>query len=475
MSLTNASLSGQDIPSINASPVVSEPIQVPVFWLQFDEGASERKHQSRNKTIENKSQKLFDVAGNISLFKAGVSGSALAFDGYYSKVNLPKNDLPKIEGSFTCEAWIVLGAYPWNRAPIIDATGENGFYFGISDIGQLLFFSDRNSAAESIMSAKEIPLYRWTHVAFNYDNKNETVTLLIDGRKEGSGSVKNKAIEFNNNDINIGLNKIPLRTTEHVSRDYPPDVRTPEGNQPRIFGIEGLFDEIKIYDFSLLEEQILQSFNQYNQIKEFVNNPDLEKRILPGEVNGQNAEHFGAYYTKLKYHELWDNLWRSSDYDDVVVRFDELPVSVVYWRGPNYGPGWVTENNIWMSDQSAEIYHYYGCAEHMADKENRHSHVRIIENHDARVLVHWRYASVDIMYGFENQYVWADEYHYIYPDGTAIRHVTFHDTEIPGWQDVQFFAQAGSTPEDQINLQALTVANLDGKIFEMDWTNGIPE
>jgi len=110
----------------------------------------------------------------------------------------------------------------------------------------------------------------------------------------------------------------------------------------------------------------------------------------------------------------------------------------------------------------------------MADKQNRFSHVRILENTDARVVVHWRYASADITYTFDNYRTWTDEYYYIYPDGTAVRHVNYHDGEV-GWQDVQFFAQAGSTPEDQIHLQALTVANLEGDTHQLDWTDGVPE
>ncbi|MHC4467556.1 MAG: hypothetical protein ACYSYW_13545 [Planctomycetota bacterium] len=175
----------------------------------------------------------------------------------------------------------------------------------------------------------------------------------------------------------------------------------------------------------------------------------------------------------MKYHELWDNLWRSSDWPDIVVKFDTKPVSVVYWRGSNYGPGWVTENNKWMSDQSCEVGTWCGCSEHMSDKENRHAHVRMIENTDARVVVHWRYASVGVMYNFPNAYAWADEYHTIYPDGFALRYVTYHDG-MPGWQDVQFFIEPGQVESDVINAQALTVANLDGETYEMDWSEGIP-
>lgn len=127
-----------------------------------------------------------------------------------------------------------------------------------------------------------------------------------------------------------------------------------------------------------------------------------------------------------------------------------------------------------MSDQSSEIMTRFGCAEHMADKQNRHAHVRILENTDARVVIHWRYASAGITYQFENWRTWTDEYHTIYPDGMAVRYVHYHDQET-GWQDVQFFAQPGTTPEDQIHLKALTVANLKGDIHTLDWTDGVPE
>jgi hypothetical protein len=109
----------------------------------------------------------------------------------------------------------------------------------------------------------------------------------------------------------------------------------------------------------------------------------------------------------------------------------------------------------------------------MSDKENRHAHVRLIENSEARVVVHWRYASVGVMYNFPNGYAWADEYHTIYPDGFAVRYVTYHDG-MPGWQDVQFFIEPGQVEADVINAQALTVANLKGETYKMDWSEGIP-
>jgi hypothetical protein len=166
-------------------------------------------------------------------------------------------------------------------------------------------------------------------------------------------------------------------------------------------------------------------------------------------------------------------MWRSGDYPDVAVKFDELPVSIIYWRGTNYGPSYLTENNKWMSDQSSETGTEYGCAEHMADKQNRYSHVRIIENTPARILVHWRYASADITYQLSEEKAWTDEYHYIYPDGTLLRFVHWYTGE-EGFQDLQFLSAPGEKQEDVVHMQAMSIANIRGDVQDMDWTDGIP-
>ena len=68
----------------------------------------------------------------------------------------------------------------------------------------------------------------------------------------------------------------------------------------------------------------------------------------------------------------------------------------------------------------------------MSDKHNRYSHVRVIENHNARVVVHWRYALTDLFYTISSPDPmtgwgdWVDEYYYIYPDGVAVRHFAIH-------------------------------------------------
>jgi hypothetical protein len=66
--------------------------------------------------------------------------------------------------------------------------------------------------------------------------------------------------------------------------------------------------------------------------------------------------------------------------------------------GSTLHPIWVTENDKMMSDQSVEINGINGWYEVMMDKQNRYSHVRVLENNDARVVLHWRYALCDRFY-----------------------------------------------------------------------------
>jgi len=173
---------------------------------------------------------------------------------------------------------------------------------------------------------------------------------------------------------------------------------------------------------------------------------------------------------------LWDNLWRTSNWPDIVVKFDQKPTSVIFWRGPSYGPGWVTEKNLWLADQSVETGDSVSYAEH-------------------RVVIHWRYNATDVLYSFLKAYgeagVWVDEYMTIYPDGVGIRKVKQKSisrdvkrksidwenrpVEKISWQDVQFLAQPGMTPDDVMNLQAVDLANLKGETAKMDWTNGVPK
>jgi hypothetical protein len=367
ISLREPVLSEKALPAVNGTPVIErKPGPDPLLRWNFDEGLESRLIPQKDVTIEKVNRIPCPIDGNTSLWKKGVSGTALAFDGYHSKVTFKDARPPAESAPFTLEAWVALGAYPWKEGAVIDITNnEGGVYLGISDLGQLIFSIAGKQQQHKLVSNEEIGLYRWNHIVATYRKSGNEARIYINGSEAGRLSLEGDTPNLVPADIVIGLNKEPGKTSQHVSRDYPPEVRTPEGNQAMIYGLEGLIDEVAIYGVALSDRQTREAYQLFAGDDQLLLKPELESRILPGEVDGENAEAFGAYYTKLRYHDLWDNLWRTSPWPDIVVRFDQLPCNVVYWRGSNYGAGWVTEMNKWMSDQSSEIMTYFGCAEHI--------------------------------------------------------------------------------------------------------------
>jgi hypothetical protein len=388
----------------------------------------------------------------MAVFKKGVSGTALGFDGYYTGVSF--NEKPELNNELTLEAWVALDVYPFNEAPVIHKSeefGETGFYLGVDPYGKLMLRVD----GEVVKSAETLPLYKWKHVSASI--KNGTAKLFLDAIEVGSITYKG---DFDDANVSytIGINTERERCTDYV--------RGFDQNIPFIYGIQGMLDEVKVYNKALSQQEIKKHYETF--LPNDRASP-LMKAVLPGEVGV--SEGFGAEYKNLEFHELWDKMWRLTDKTDIVVKFDHIPTSVVYWRGTNYAANWVTDKNRWMADQSSEIFTKHGCSEHMSDKQTRHSYARIIENNDARVVIHWRYPCVDVGYICIDRKNYTDEYHTIYPDGTGIRKVVYNNTttEAPGFQDIQYFTNPGETALDVINLNAVIVANTKGEIDEMVW------
>ena len=198
---------------------------------------------------------------------------------------------------------------------------------------------------------------------------------------------------------------------------------------------------------------------------------------------------FGAYYVKLKYNLEWDRLWRVGPDADVVVRFDEFGHRFVFWRGTSYIPCWVSDAGGWYTNEfferrGGERSGTMSMVEPMSDKQARYSHVRILESNDARVVIHWRYAPVDLKYTLA--YIdkqsgwgdWVDEYYTIYPDAVGVREATLY-TSAPGdWTEYQesiVINQPGTRPEDNMHYAAVTLVNMEGQSSTYSWEHTWPE
>ena len=448
----------------------SQAADKPVAHWAFDAQSALDSTSGINDTIEGHSKFLPD----------GVHGGCLRFDGFTTLLRRKADQVPALAHGFTLQAWVALAAYSWNWTPILAQRDGNarGYSFGYDGTGHFGLQLAADYKWTSCLSTQVLKLKTWHHLAAVYD-PHFGVRLFLDGQPAGAMAIEKPLTFAKNIDLFVGRNHDKM-VPEHRVRDW--------AKFPSWWSLDGLLDELTIHDRVLAESDIQASWSAFKPATA----PNLPPRHFPDVTKGTQC--FGAYPTKLEYYEQWDALWQMAGEPDIVIKFDELPVQMVFWRGTRYSPCWVSENGKWMADQSLEGGVWpeelarrggqgaVGCCEHMSDSQCRFSHVEIIENTDARAVVHWRYAMVDAALHFANydevagQGQYGDEFYYIYPDGVCSRDVT-------GWwpepvhridQETIFLSEAGTRPEDNCELAALSLANLKGEAKTYSWENGYP-
>ncbi len=452
----------------------------PVAYWAFD--------RVLDKTVLDQASGKQDTLSGYHRLVRGVKGQAIVMDGYTTRISRPSEKAPELGQNFTIEAWVALGAYPWNWAPIVaqentesknsnqdeicwpddilSNSPKEGFFFGISPQGHLGLHMG-TSKWEICRSEKKVPLQKWTHVAASY-SKETGVVLYINGKRMARMKVYGEFQPADREELRIGMPRQKIEASNPV-RAF--------ATLPGWYSFDGILDELRIYNEALSSGIIAKNY----ALSQPDTAPDLPPRIMPSGPAGKGK--FGASYIHLKYHPEWDAQWRLSSDPDIVVQFDDSPVRVVFWRGTRYGPVWVMENGIWMGDQSIENFNDTdGCIEHMLDPRCRFSHVRIIENTPARVVVHWRYlptsangnhSQVNAISGWED---WVDEYYTFYPDQLGFRKVILHTDGEALWpQEVIGLCHPGQKPEDIIELDAMTLANLGGKEHTYSWAEKSPK
>jgi hypothetical protein len=397
-------------------------------------------------------------------FTPGVRGNGLKFDGFTSRLVRAAEDLPQFGPALTVEAWIAPQEYSWAWTGIVDhdQDARAGFFLGLNHLGHVGFYASVNGQWLGCDSKEPLALLKWAHIAGTFD-PTSGFTLYVNGEHVGANSAKGNFKPAEGLDLFIGRShriQFPALTEREPSKRFLSNM---------VF--DGLMDEVRIFNRALTAEGIKATFTANAP----TNSQPLQFRILPSGPPGPRP--FGAFYTRLNYCPEWDRIWRVGDFADVLVCFDALPVRMVFWRGTGYCPAWVTENGKWVSDQGPESWNQYGCCEQMSDKRCYYAHVRILENTDARVVVHWRTASPDITYGFNHVDPdtgwgeWTDEYYYIYPDAVAVRYQEIRSTSAAKmeWQQTELINQPGTRPQDNVELEAMTVVNMDGETETWSW------
>jgi len=456
--------------SANAGPIQGEPIcdpatVPPVKCWRFDEGTGDT-------TREAVDGDTCLIEGHRSYWKRGVSGTALAFDGYTTVVRLSAEKAPHLAGSVTLEGWVALGAYPWNWTPVVQQGHDERYYLGIGPHGHVRMAVKAGDRVHSLDSEKQLKRRRWFHVAGTYDQITGTLRVFIDGELNGAMNIGTEGIAKSQSSIQIGQGKKMSQSDAVRVNSFP-----------GTFSFDGLIDEVRIYDVALTPEQLAENHKAFRQESGSCANPDLDRRVLPA---GHKTGKFGAYYTHLKFYDTWDGMFRFGPHPDVVVEFDKHPTSFVFWRGMCFIPMMVNESGQWYSNEFNETWGRSGgrgCQEPMSDKECFSSHVKILENTPARCVVLWRYPLVDVLHTIANYDPetgwgdWSDWIFTIYPDGVAAKLMRcWTDGSSPReWQESMVITGPDQHPETVVETDpALILTTLTGEAREYSWKDGPP-
>ncbi|WP_176556231.1 LamG domain-containing protein [Rubellimicrobium rubrum] len=411
-----------------------------------------------------------DQVGGVQEFVPGVGGGlALRFDGFTTWLERPSG--PALSsGSFTVTAWVAPGAWPWNLAPLVDmAPGQGeGFHLSLDSTGRAVFAVALDGAMVTLRTPEPLALSVWSHLAGTYE-ADRGLRLLLDGVVVAEIAHAGAFHPAPDGSVVIGRSRTPLKGTGSTR---------PASHLAIPNYLDALLDEVTIWDGARRDDVVAQEVAVAARPV-----PKLPARKLPVGPGGRGT--FGAFYTRLEYYDAWDRRWRVGDHPDVVVRFDDEDFRFVFWRGTNYIPCWVSAEGIWYTNEFNETWGNgaTGCAEPMSDKHCAYSHVRIIESNEARCVIHWRYALVDVMgvrprkdpvTGWTD---FSDEIYTIYPDGTGTRAVTLHSSqplEAHEFQESILVLGPGQTPHDVIGPDALTMANMAGEEHTYSWADGPP-
>jgi len=447
---------------VQASEDASHPLQATkdIVW-NFDEPQGNAAQDSAG----NRSDPL---RGSWRWVK-GVTGSAVEFDGYTTQILRPAKAVPALGNEFTISAWVALNNYPWNWVPIVDQSElrQVGYSFGIDAFGHLGFAVSVGGVWQTLVTTRTLPLKKWAHATAVFDGA-DGLRIFIDGESAGTLRTSGEFWQAVNADLLVGRVRNP-------EPPFPSWLSHPQ--DPILYSLDGDLDDVKILGHAVTAQQDAAEVHAAHAPA----NEVIPYAVLPSGPPG--AGPFGAMYTSLAYDPPWDRLRRIGADSDVIVRFEQSAMRLVFWQGTNYIPAWVTQNGKWYTDEFLETWGA-GCpgagdCEPMSDKQGRYSRVSILASSPARAIIHWRYslaearnyvgAYADPLSGWTD---WADEYWTVYPDGVAVRRQELRSSAVDKpheWQETIIINGPGQRPEDNIDPDALTLANMSGQSHTYHW------
>ena len=178
----------------------------------------------------------------------GKIGKALNFDGVDDYIDAGNNASLNITNAITIEAWIKIPASftGWNgiiKKGKITADRPNNYLLQGEANGRRLqlAYSRIGHNNDWIISTKNLPLNKWTHIVAFFDRPNLKRGFYFNGESAGITAMVNEPLISNNYPLLIGVSE-------------PPTLRA----------VQATIDEVRIYNRALSAAEIKASFHSGN-------------------------------------------------------------------------------------------------------------------------------------------------------------------------------------------------------------------
>ena len=154
-----------------------------IAWWDF-ENIQEGRVEDRATGIRDQ------IDGNFRILD-GVTGKALKFDGFTTRVRRDEEEAPVIKGPFSIQAWVAPQAYPWNWCAVVNQEYQHqrGYFFGIDAEGRVGFHAAVARQWRQCISEQKISFMEWSFIAATFDPESG-IKVYINGELAGSLSVQ---------------------------------------------------------------------------------------------------------------------------------------------------------------------------------------------------------------------------------------------------------------------------------------------
>ncbi|MHC4248075.1 MAG: LamG-like jellyroll fold domain-containing protein [Planctomycetota bacterium] len=165
-------------------------------------------------------------------WRPGVSKTALRLDGITTSVTRSAEDAPRLDRSFSIEAWVKLCAPADGWCPIVNRHQYPlGFFFGLDGAGDLGLHLSVGGKWKACTSSVRLPARRWTHVAATFDEERG-IAVYLDGEETGRLEAAGETAPAGDVDLVLGRhNHLP-------------------------WSFDGMLDEVKLFNRALSPEDV---------------------------------------------------------------------------------------------------------------------------------------------------------------------------------------------------------------------------